>query len=178
MKSPVSAAAGLLHARSSATVWILGTLLLQVFTVNAQANAFEPLESTIEGVRAALLANSTTCHSVVSSFISRIEEFNPTVNALVSLNPNALTAANDLDKRLAAGDSAGKLFCVPVLLKDNYDAVGTNTTGANAALAGNSPSVDTPSVKAMKDEGAIILGKTNLHESMYLLFPEYLPITR
>ncbi|KAI0899222.1 amidase signature enzyme [Annulohypoxylon nitens] len=164
MKSPVSFAAGLLHARSSATVWILGTLFLQVFTVNAQTNAFEPLESTIEGVRAALLANSTTCHSVVSSFISRIEEFNPTVNALVSLNPNALTAANDLDKRLAAGDSAGKLFCVPVLLKDNYDAVGTNTTGANAALAGNSPSVDTPSVKAMKDEGAIILGKTNLHE--------------
>ncbi|KAI2468354.1 amidase signature enzyme [Annulohypoxylon bovei var. microspora] len=164
MKSPVSVAAGLLHTRLSVTVWILGTLFLQALVVDAQADSFDSLESTIEGVRAALLTNSTTCRGVVSSFLARIEEFNPTINALVSLNPDALILANELDKRLAAGDSTGRLFCVPVLLKDNYDAVGTNTTGANIALAGNRPSVDTPSVKAFKNEGAIILGKTNLHE--------------
>ncbi|KAL7622245.1 hypothetical protein AAE478_007749 [Parahypoxylon ruwenzoriense] len=162
--SIASVMAGLLRIRLSVTVCILGALFLQASTVDAQAGSFDPLESTIESVRAALLANSTTCRDVVSSFLARIDEFNPTINALVSFNPDALSAADELDKKLAAGDVAGKLFCVPVLLKDNFDAVGTNTTGSSAALAGNRPSVDTPSVKAFKDEGAIILGKTNLHE--------------
>ncbi|XXG95906.1 hypothetical protein Hte_002182 [Hypoxylon texense] len=155
---------GLLRRRLSVTVWVLGTLFLQGLAVNAQADSFEPLESTIEGLRAALLGNATTCRTVISSFVARIEAFNPTINAIVSLNPNAFAIADELDQRLAAGDSAGKLFCVPILLKDNYDAVGMNTTGSSVALAGNRPSVDTPSVKAFRDEGAVILGKTNLHE--------------
>ncbi|KAI1141553.1 amidase signature enzyme [Hypoxylon sp. FL0543] len=142
----------------------ISALFLQTLSVDAQANSFEALEATIESVQAALRANTTTCRTVVSSFLARIEEFNPTINAIISLDPDALYAADELDKRLAAGNSTGKLFCIPVLLKDNYDAVGMNTTGSCAALAGNRPSVDTPSVKAFRDEGAIILGKTNLHE--------------
>lgn len=168
-----SVTGGLLRRRLSATVLVLGALLLQGLTVEAQADSFDPLESTIESVRAALLGNSTTCRDVVSSFVARIETFNPTINALVSLNPEAFAAADELDQRLAAGDSAGKLFCVPILLKDNYDAVGMNTTGSSIALAGNRPSVDTPAVKAFRDEGAIILGKTNLHESEYPLQPQF-----
>ncbi|KAI0169028.1 amidase signature enzyme [Hypoxylon sp. FL1284] len=155
---------GLLQLRLSTTAWVLVTFLLQALTFGAQADSFEPLESTIESVRAALLANSTTCRTVVSSFVARIETFNPAINAIVSLNPDALAAADELDQRLAAGDSAGKLFCVPILLKDNYDAVGTNTTGSSIALAGNRPSVDASAVKAFRDKGAVILGKTNLHE--------------
>ncbi|KAI1416553.1 amidase signature enzyme [Hypoxylon sp. FL1857] len=164
MRSPISVAAGLLRVRPSATVWMLGVLFLQALTVEAQADSFDALEATIENVQAALRANTATCRTVVSSFLARIEEFNPTINALVSFGPDALLAADELDRRLAAGNSTGKLFCVPVLLKDNYDAVGMNTTGSCAALAGNRPSADTPSVKALRDEGAIILGKTNLHE--------------
>ncbi|KAI5866247.1 amidase signature enzyme [Durotheca rogersii] len=162
--SPASPVAGLLRARLSVTVCVLGALFLQALTAEARTGSFDPLESTIDSVRAALLANSTTCRNVVSSFLARIDEFNPTINALVSYNPDALAAADALDKRLAAGNVTGKLFCVPILLKDNFDAVGTNTTGSSAALAGNRPTVDTPSVKAFKDEGAIILGKTNMHE--------------
>ncbi|KAF3061025.1 Glutamyl-tRNA(Gln) amidotransferase subunit A 2 [Daldinia childiae] len=154
----------LLRVRVPVILWILGTLFFQVSTVHAHTDAFEPLESTIGSVRAALVTNSSTCRTVVSSFLSRIERFNPTINAVISLNPDALLAADELDKKLAAGNLAGKLLCVPVLLKDNYDAVGTNTTGSCADLAGNRPIVDTPSVKALKKEGAVILGKTNLHE--------------
>ncbi|KAI0113213.1 amidase signature enzyme [Daldinia grandis] len=145
-------------------LWILGTLLLQVLTVHAHTDAFEPLESTIESVRTALATKSTTCRTVVSSFLSRIEKINPAINAIVSLNPDALFAADELDKKLATGDLAGKLLCVPVLLKDNYDAVGMNTTGSCADLAGNRLIADAPFVKALKKEGAVILGKTNIHE--------------
>ncbi|KAI1078067.1 amidase signature enzyme [Whalleya microplaca] len=143
---------------------LVGALFLQASTVGAQDDSFEARESTINGVRTALLSGQTSCREVVSSFLARIEQFNPTLNALVSLSPDALSTADELDQRIAADDTTGKLLCVPVLLKDNYDAVGTNTTGSCVALAGNSPTADTPSVKAFRDEGAIILGKTNMHE--------------
>ncbi|OTA92862.1 hypothetical protein M434DRAFT_21715 [Hypoxylon sp. CO27-5] len=143
---------------------MLGSLFLQVLSVEAQGYSFNALEATIGSVHAALLAGTATCRTVVSSFLARIEEFNPVINALVSVSPDALSIADGLDRRLEAGDSKGKLFCIPILLKDNYDAVGTNTTGSCNALAGNRPSADNPSVKAFRDEGAIILGKTNMHE--------------
>jgi len=92
------------------------------------------------------------------------EAFNPTVNAIISLNPNALTIADDLDAKLASGNATGALFCIPILLKDNYDTVDIKTTGGCLDLAGNKPLVDAPTVTAFKNAGAIILGKTNLHE--------------
>ncbi|KAI1847650.1 hypothetical protein JX266_006502 [Neoarthrinium moseri] len=133
-------------------------------TLGGTVDSFDVREATIDGVHNALFTGLTTCRTVVSSFITRIETFNPTINAVISLNPEALEIADGLDQALAAGNVTGKLFCIPILLKDNYDAVGMNTTGANLDLAGNRPTRDAPTVKAFKDEGAIILGKVNLHE--------------
>ncbi|TKA50160.1 hypothetical protein B0A49_11308 [Cryomyces minteri] len=69
-----------------------------------------------------------------------------------------------MDQVLAAGNVTGSLFCIPILLKDNYDTSDMNTTGGNLALAGSQPSVDAPAVTALRNAGAIILGKANLHE--------------
>ncbi|KAI0003599.1 amidase signature enzyme [Xylariaceae sp. FL0662B] len=164
MKSTITAAAGLCQLRLTLVSWVVSLLFLQASIVGAQLDPFDARESTINGVRTALLSRQTSCRQVVSSFLARIEEFNPTLNAIISFNPDALSIADELDQRLAANDTTGKLFCVPVLLKDNYDAVGMNTTGSCAALAGNQPTVDTPSVQAFRDEGAVILGKTNMHD--------------
>ncbi|GAB1312127.1 hypothetical protein MFIFM68171_02337 [Madurella fahalii] len=130
----------------------------------ALGGLFDIREATIESMHNALFTRSTTCRDVVSSFIARIEQFNPTINAVISLNPNALSVADHLDGRIAAGNVTGALFCIPVLLKDNFDAVGMSTTGGCQALAGNKPLADAPAVKALVDAGAVILGKTNLHE--------------
>lgn len=127
-------------------------------------DAFDVREASIESVHDALFTGITTCRDIVSSFIARIEEFNPTINAIISLSPDALSIADQLDERLASGNVTGALFCIPVLLKDNYDAVGTKTTGGCLTLADNKPSVDAPTVTALRNAGAIILGKTNLHE--------------
>ncbi|ETS74330.1 hypothetical protein PFICI_14196 [Pestalotiopsis fici W106-1] len=132
--------------------------------VHGELDSFDGREATIEGVHNALFTGLATCRGVVSSFLSRIETFNPTINAVISLNPEALSRADELDQSLAAGNVTGRLFCIPILLKDNYDAVGMNTTGGNLGLAGNRPTQDAPTVKAFRDEGAIILGKANLHE--------------
>lgn len=128
---------------------------------------FDVREATITSVHDALFTHSTTCRDIVSSFIARIEEFNPSINAVISLNPSALSTADHLDQRLAAGNITGALFCIPVLLKDNFDAVGMSTTGGCQGLTYNQPSTDAPTVRALIDAGAVILGKTNLHEMAF-----------
>lgn len=133
-------------------------------SVSALDGFFDSREATIDSVHNALFTGLASCRTVVSSFIARIEAYNPTVNAIIALNPQALDLADEIDVQIASGNSTGALLCVPVLLKDNYDAAGMNTTGGSRALVNNKPLADAPTVKALKDAGAVILGKTNLHE--------------
>jgi Asp-tRNA(Asn)/Glu-tRNA(Gln) amidotransferase A subunit family amidase len=139
-------------------------LTLPILGVHAISEPFDTREATIESVHNALFTGLTSCHVIISSFLTRIETYNPTINAIISLNPSALTLASSLDAQLASGNATGSLFCIPILLKDNYDAVGMNTTAGCLDLAGNQPRRDAAAVKAFKDAGAIILGKANLHE--------------
>ncbi|KAF2122682.1 amidase signature domain-containing protein [Lophiotrema nucula] len=125
---------------------------------------FDAREATIDSVHHAVYSGLSTCREVVSSFIARIETFNNHTNAIITLNPNALDIADSMDDALAAGNATGPLFCVPILLKDNYDTKEMPTTGGNLALAESQPTEDAPSVVAFKNAGAVILGKCNLHE--------------
>lgn len=125
---------------------------------------FDAREATIDSVHHAVYTGLSTCREVVSAFIARIEAHNDRTNAIITLNPNALNVADALDEQLSAGNATGSLFCIPVLLKDNYDTAEMPTTGASLALAEAQPTEDAPSVVAFKDAGAVILGKTNLHE--------------
>lgn len=136
-----------------------------VFSVACTQSAFDPREATISSTHHSLYTGRTTCVEVVSSFISRIEALNSKVNAILSLNANALAVARLYDVQLQANNgSYGPLFCIPILLKDNFDTAGLATTGGSLSLADSLPSIDALSVKALKDAGAIILGKANLHE--------------
>ena len=143
----------------------LGAFALHLLATHC--SSFEPFDSreaTIDTVHNALFSGIASCRDVVSSFIARIETFNPTVNAIITLNPNALTIADGMDAKIAYGNATGSLFCIPILLKDNYDTVEMNTTGGCLDLAHSMPLADAPSVAAFKRAGAIILGKTSLHE--------------
>lgn len=143
-------------------VFVLG-LVGAVFGAGP-VSTFDGREATIESVHSALFSGLTTCRGVVSGFLARIEKFNPTINAIIRLNPDALALADEMDVALANGNATGSLYCIPMFLKDNYDAVGMNTTGGCLALNRSQPTVDAPTVTALKRAGAIILGKTNLHE--------------
>jgi Asp-tRNA(Asn)/Glu-tRNA(Gln) amidotransferase A subunit family amidase len=148
-------------------MWLLlHYILISLYTSTAaeQMAPFDAREATIDSVHHALYSGLSTCREVVSSFIARIESHNNRTNAIITLNPNALAIADSLDEHLSAGNATGSLFCVPVLLKDNYDTAEMPTTGANLALAASQPTEDAPSVGALKKAGAVILGKTNLHE--------------
>jgi len=147
---------------SRATALFLNLLVVNGSSVDPEP--FDSREATIDTIHNALYSGIASCRDVVSSFIARIESFNPTVNAIISLNPNAFTLADGMDLQIASGNATGALFCIPVLLKDNYDTSEMNTSAGCVDLAGNKPTVDAPAVTALKNAGAIILGKTNLHE--------------
>ncbi|KAK3672410.1 hypothetical protein LTR78_007717 [Recurvomyces mirabilis] len=126
---------------------------------------FDPREATVASTHHSLYTGLATCREVVSSFLARIEALNNCTNAIISLNPDALAEADAYDEELLANNATlGPLFCVPTLLKDNYDTADLPTTGGNLDLANSRPSVDAPAVAALKKAGAIILGKSNLHE--------------
>ena len=143
---------------------LLHLLALHASSIEAELDSYDVRESTTERVHSALYGGLTTCRAIVETFIARIEAFNPALNAIITLNPNALSIADDKDYALAAGNGTGPLFCIPVLLKDNYDTKDMSTTGGCLDLAGSQPTVDAPVVTAFENAGAIILGKTNLHE--------------
>src|SRR6186713_3358197 len=86
-----------------------------------QSLPFDSREATVDTVHHAVFSGLSTCREVVSSFLARIERLNNHTNAILSLNPNSLNIADELDGRLAIGNATGPLFCIPVLLKDNYD---------------------------------------------------------
>lgn len=132
---------------------------------SALSHSYDPREATISSTHHALYTGVTTCREVVSSFFSRIEALNFHTNAIISLDPHALQIADQYDIQLQANNSSyGLLFCIPTLLKDNYDTVDLPTTGGSLDLRYSQPSKDAPSVTALRQAGAIILGKANLHE--------------
>jgi Asp-tRNA(Asn)/Glu-tRNA(Gln) amidotransferase A subunit family amidase len=133
-------------------------------STNSPNTAFDAREATIESVHHAIYSGLSTCREVVSAFLTRIETYNNRTNAIITLNPHVLDIADSMDETLAAGNATGSLFCVPILLKDNYDTADMPTTGGALALKDSQPTEDAPSVAALKREGAIILGKANLHE--------------
>nr|POE48995.1 glutamyl-trna(gln) amidotransferase subunit a [Quercus suber] len=127
--------------------------------------AYDAREATISSTHHDLFTGQTTCREIVSSFISRIEALNNHTNAIISLDPQALNLADELDTQLKKDQASyGRLFCIPTLLKDNYDTVEVPTTGGNLHLVGSRPSLDAPSVTVLRNAGAVIIGKANLHE--------------
>ncbi|KAL8791337.1 MAG: hypothetical protein Q9195_005956 [Heterodermia aff. obscurata] len=143
-----------------------GALLLTRSGISQESScsAFDVREASIDTVHDALYGGLTTCRSLVETFIARIQVYNPLVNAIIALNRDVLSIADNLDLALAAGNATGSLFCIPILLKDNYDTADMNTTGGCLDLADSQPMNDAPVVAALKRAGGIILGKTNLHE--------------
>ncbi|KAI9817421.1 MAG: hypothetical protein M1827_001030 [Pycnora praestabilis] len=142
----------------------LSLLLRAALFANCQSTSFDPREATIETVHNDIYLGLTTCRQVVSSYLSRIQALNSQINTIITLNPNVLSTADAMDAAFAAGNVTGSLFCIPILLKDNYDTSDMNTTGGCLDLSGSQPSVDAPAVTALRQAGALVLGKSNLHE--------------
>jgi amidase len=135
--------------------------------VNHAAEAFEVEEATIAGIHQALGDKSLTCHALVQSYFDRINAYDhkgPSLNSILTLNPNALAEADERDAQYARAGLTGPLHCIPLVVKDNYNTADMPTTGGSAALEGAQPKADAFVVAKLRRAGAIILGKSNMHE--------------
>ncbi|HEV8613769.1 MAG TPA: amidase family protein, partial [Gemmatimonadales bacterium] len=101
---------------------------------------------------------------VIEAALERVQQFNPRLNAIVTLNEHALEDARALERRLAAGESVGPLAGVPVGIKDVTQVAGLRTTFGSPLYRDYIPSEDALVVQRLRAAGAIILGKTNTPE--------------
>ena len=134
---------------------------------SAPAATVEVAEATIVELQAAMAAGEVTSKMLVEQYVARIDAYDeqgPRLNALLSLNPEAVATAEALDVERAAQGPRGPLHGIPVVLKDNFDTADMPTTGGSIALAGVVPPDDAFQVRRLREAGAVILGKTNLHE--------------
>ncbi len=105
-----------------------------------------------------------TSVDLVRFYLGRIAEYDDDINALIFLNPDALRDAAILDLERAAGLIHGPLHGIPIVLKDNIGTADMPTTAGSLSLEGFIPIADATQVARLREAGAIILGKTNLHE--------------
>jgi Asp-tRNA(Asn)/Glu-tRNA(Gln) amidotransferase A subunit family amidase len=133
----------------------------------AQAQDSPVFEATINELQEAMASGSVTAVQLVDAFMARIAAYDhqgPRLNAMMRLNPMARAQAEQLDRERAFNGPRGPLHGIPIILKDNYDTFDMPTTGASIALAGLVPPDDAFQVKRLREAGAVILGKANMHE--------------
>lgn len=123
-------------------------------------------ETTIAALQQGMVSGSLTSRGIVKSYLAKIKELNPLLNAVVELNPDALAIASARDRERLVGQIRGPLHGIPVLLKDNIDTADRmkTTAGSLALLDAPTPHEDAFIVKRLRESGAVILGKTNLSE--------------
>ena len=127
----------------------------------------EVAEMSLSEANAGLDAGTLSAEALTQAYLQRIEQLDrggPALNSVIELNPDALANARALDAERRAGRVRGPLHGIPVLLKDNIDAVGMANSAGSLAMAGNRPARDAFLVTRLRDAGAVILGKTNLSE--------------
>jgi len=133
---------------------------------NSADNSFAFVEATIDDVQSAILSGNISCEGIIAGYLERIETYDKSsgLNAIIFTNPLALTRAKSIDRKIATGQDAGKLFCAPVLLKDNFDTADMPTSGGSIALKDSVPPDDAFMVRKLREAGAIIIAKTNMAE--------------
>ena len=101
---------------------------------------------------------------VLEACLARVEALNPTLNAVVTLDPRAMDEARALERRIGAGEDVGPLAGVPVGIKDVTQVGGLRTTFGSPLFADHHPEDDALVVRRLRAAGAVILGKTNCPE--------------
>jgi len=108
-----------------------------------------------------------TARQLVKMYLARIEAYDkkgPTINSIITVNPKAVEEADALDRRFRNSGITGPLHGICVLLKDNIGTYDMPTTAGSSSLKDYRPANDALVARRLREAGAVILAKTNLHE--------------
>jgi aspartyl-tRNA(Asn)/glutamyl-tRNA(Gln) amidotransferase subunit A len=121
--------------------------------------------SSINELAKHIWAKKVSPLEVVHACLKRIKEFEPKLNAFITvLADQALEQAKDTEAEIQAGKWRGPLHGIPIGIKDFYDTAGIKTTAAFERFKDRVPTKDAVGVAKLKEAGAIIIGKTNMHQ--------------
>jgi Asp-tRNA(Asn)/Glu-tRNA(Gln) amidotransferase A subunit family amidase len=163
-------------ARTGAAINVAGMLLMAVVSAagaQATARTLSPrldtivVEATITDLQRGMSDGRFTALDLTRAYLARITAYDqqgPALNTLIRVNPAAERDAMAMDAERRAGKVRGPLHGIPVIIKDNYNTADMPTTGSTLALATFTPREDAFIVQRLREAGAIIVGKSNLHE--------------
>lgn len=145
----LSGAALLAAARVHASVSDLTELTLTEASMQIRAGLISPVE-------------------LARAYLARIAQVDPSVNTYITVTGDlALEQAQQREAELDAGHWRGPLHGIPIALKDNMDTAGIRTTAASALFAERVPTQDAEVYRRLREAGAVLLGKLNMHEFAY-----------
>jgi len=126
------------------------------------------LPTTISELAPRLRAREISPVDITRACLNRIEKLDPALNAFITVTPeSALAEARAAEAEILRGEWRGPLHGIPIALKDLIDTAGVRTTAASALHKDRIPSQDAEVVRRLRQAGAVIVGKNNLHEFAY-----------
>lgn len=153
--------------KRSAVILMTQGFVMGLLPISVLAATFELEEATIAEINRAFDAGALTAEELVQLYLNRIEAYEdggPELNSITTLNPNALETAAALDLERQLYGPRSPLHGIPILLKDNIDTFDLPTSNGSVILKDSIPPDDAFITQALRDAGAIILGKAAMGE--------------
>jgi amidase len=142
----------------------LPVVLLLALLSGAARGEFNVVEASITDMQRAMANGNVTSRELVQQYLTRIALYDKKLNAVMTVNPNALREAEERDRERAQGRLRGPLHGIPIGLKDNIHTTDMPTTGGALAFEGFVPPYEATVVKSLRDAGAVIIAKTGMTE--------------
>ena len=126
----------------------------------------ELMDATVSELQEAMNAGRLSSVELVGMYLERIEAYDRRLglNSFITVNENALQEAELADEARKNG-SQGRLLGIPIVVKDNIDVKGMPTTNGYSSRLDNIAQEDAEIIRRLREEGAIIIGKSNMSEN-------------
>jgi aspartyl-tRNA(Asn)/glutamyl-tRNA(Gln) amidotransferase subunit A len=145
-----------------------GSVVFGSANAKAQSSTNDLTTLTLQDAADQLRRKRLSPVDLTQACLTRIERLNPSLNAFITVSAeSALASARSAEAEIQRGRWRGPLHGVPIALKDLFDTAGVRTTAASALFKDRIPTEDATVVRKLKEAGAVLLGKTNMHEFAY-----------
>jgi len=141
---------------------------LAMTSAAVRAQTDDPTQLSIRQAAARIREGDLSPVTLTRAYLDRIGQLDSRINSYITVTADlALAQAASVEAEIARGRWRGPLHGIPIALKDNIDTAGIRTTAASAVFADRVPTTDAEVYRRLRDAGAILLGKLNMHEFAY-----------